>query len=181
MRKLITMAFATIFAFTSIAAAANQPNASVEVGAKPGSGLTASIGAADFGRIDHSLDSQTIQGKSLVVNISDTRGTGEGWSVTIAGTDFKRQDGKSFGIDNLSLQTPQVTTLKGQEYTKHAFQVNGVPMVQSNGQNSKIASAQSNTGIGEYKLTHPATLTVPGGTLIGSYKSTLTVSIVSGP
>lgn len=182
MRKLITVALATIFAFTSFATSADEPNAFVEIQANEGAGLSATIDSANFGTLRHSFDTQTIQDKSLIITVSDTRGTGDGWNVTVSGTDFKTEDGsKSFGINNLALQSPQVQTVKGQDYNSHSFEVRDLHSIQSDSQNNKIASAQQGKGIGEYKLTHPATLTIPGGTLIGSYQSTLTVSIATGP
>lgn len=134
--------------------------------------LTVSIGDLSFGQIEYSLNDQPVSG-TIVVNAGDTRGTGDGWSVTLNGTDFQAE---TFEISNLSLVNPQVetTSTTGHPTERQPDAQSAAPVATAPG---TILTAAPGNGAGNYAVTYQANLNVPAGTLVGEYESTLTVTI----
>ena len=157
----------------------NEGNVRVRIVAPGGGGiLGVAIVGVDLGSYEYSLDDQYAASGSISIHAWDLRGTGSGWRVTVAGTDFLDLSGtgESFSISNLSLTAG---TIEANPANGHP--TNAVPLsfaVAPVGQTQSTALlAVPETGAGSYVNTRQTGLLIPGGTLIGDYQSTLTVTI----
>lgn len=141
--------------------------------------LAVSIGDLNFGEFPYALETRTPTG-TITINASDMRGTAAGWNVTLSGTDFSTGGATpiTFGISNLSLPTGNVNHVNAG--SGHATSTLPVPTAASpvSATAATVLSAPVGTGAGKYENQRPGTaLTIPGGTLVGAYQSTLTVTI----
>ena len=120
-------------------------------------------------------------------SVTDATGSGAGWSVTVGASQFAEYadsayvpDGKTLAVDSLSMAAPTVAangtsspepTLPNGPYT-----IDGATV--------EVASAATDQGMGTYDFTQaatPLTLSVPANAYAKTYRSTVTVSVVSGP
>lgn len=142
--------------------------------------LAVSINNYGFGTHQYSLSQRTFPA-AMEVTASDMRGTAGGWHVTIVGTDFQdTSDGStvSFPISNFPMYGGWVFNSQPSGHaTNTAPGVNTIPAISPAGISSNVMVAPPGSGAGHYKATYAASLTVPAGTLVGSYQSTLTVTI----
>jgi hypothetical protein len=126
--------------------------------------------------------------------VNDARGSGAGWNVTVQGTQFAEYDstlnagagglvtgGKTLAPNSLSLAVPTVapdgTTSTRPAITDGPYTIDAASAV-------KIASAAADTGMGKYDFTQaatPLTLSIPSTAYAKTYRSTVTVSTVTGP
>jgi hypothetical protein len=158
--------------------AATTGNATVQINTQPGAGLTASITGTSFGSIPYSFtDSAPLPG-SLTITALDTRGTAAGWNIVLSATDFTGTvAGHSIPVNQLSLGTGVISRTAGAPSTgQTSVALNPVATTPA-----KIWSANVGSGDGDYSNAVPASLVVPGGTLVDSYTSVVTVAITSGP
>lgn len=177
MKKFLSMALVVwiMLASPGSLSAATEGTASVRV-TSDGT-LSVSIDDAAFEDVPYSFD-ETSTESTVVVKVEDNRGTGAGWKISLHGSDFVNDDGASFDISNLALTAGTATTTAGQDVS--GITTSGVT-VSGDSSEVVIASAQQSAGMGHYTIEYPATLHVPGGTLVGDYKSTLTVDVATGP
>lgn len=151
--------------------------------------ITAAPTAGDFTAVTLDGTAKTTTATFAGFEVNDPRGTGAGWNVTVQATQFKEWDGaayvatgKTLALNSLSLAAPTVaadgTTSAAPSITAGPYSVDAASAV-------KIASAATNTGMGKYDFTQatasPLTLSIPTTAYAKSYRSTLTVSTVTGP
>lgn len=177
MRRVISTLMASVVAISFLAGANAQTTGTATVNVTSSGQRTVAIGNANFGPISYSFQDQDVN-TPIVVTVTDNSGSGAGRNVTIFGEDFDRPDGRSFDIANLGLDTGVAESTAGQPAT--GVTAPGGTVTESS-PGTTIASAPALQGMGAYTISYPATLTVPGGTLVGEYQSTLTVSIATGP
>lgn len=175
MRKFTNFLIAGAFALSMVATGAVQAAPNAEVTITSTGSRVVSIEAIDFGDKTYSFSTQTATA-SAIVKVEDNTGSGSGWNVTLQGVDFERDASTKIAIGNLSLAAGTPASTAGQATTGIT-----APAITVGTGPAKIASAPALSGMGHYTITYPGTLTVPGGTLVGDYKSTLTVSITAGP
>ncbi len=138
----------------------------------------------------------TLDGKSKAVNatigdftVNDARGSGFGWNVTVQASQFAEWDsptstyvsgGKKLALNSLKLPTPAVTA---DGTTSPPPSVMAGPHLIDTSGAVKIASAAVDTGMGKYifSVADPLVLTVPADAYAKTYRSAVTVSVVSGP
>jgi hypothetical protein len=125
---------------------------------------------------------QTKTSTALTLSAADTRGTGAGWNVTITSTTFKA------GAHTLSTSATAVTgvafSCPGGGCTNPTNAI-AYPLTVPAGAVApaavKLFDAKAATGLGTFTLTPTFSIAVPANTYTGSYTSTVTFSIVSGP
>lgn len=132
------------------------------------------------------------------ITATDARGTGAGWNVTVQGTQFAEHNGTSYVEDGKTLPTSSlamagVTITKADSTSSTVPTATAGPYTLDAGSAVKIASAAANgTGMGSYTFTQgdldsgtsgsqPLKLTVPASAYAKTYRSDVTVSVISGP
>lgn len=141
--------------------------------------LSVSITSVDFGEHEYRLADHTATGH-LTIYASDMRGTASGWSVTLAGDDLQSAENPGFAIPIENVYAPTGTVAHMGSASGHptdalptalaAWPVTNAPAM--------VLVAAPGSGAGSYENHRAGTaLVIPGGTLIGEYKSTLTVTI----
>ena len=120
---------------------------------------------------------KTTTGSLGTLDVKDARGSGAGWNVVVASTDFAKGGDPSKTIAAAGFNVPAVpavTTVAG----------NGAPTSFSgalNGAGLKLLSAALDSGMGEYQTTPNLQLAVPAQTYAGTYTATVTETVTSGP
>ncbi len=181
-KKIFTFALVlTLLAVSAVAVAA-------ETGTVTITGGTLSVTAADVSLSGVTLDgtdkTATSASGSNSWSATDARGTGVGWNLTIAATDFS--DGGSYTIDiaqadsefKIQLLDANVTVTAGN--TKPTSQVTALTAIPDTG-SLKFLSAAVGDGMGSYAIAPNFELEVPAETYAATYTSTITISAVSGP
>jgi len=159
-------------------AATTQAEVSVKVGAPDNAVLAASITGGAFREVKYRAgnSSQNSDG-TITITATDTRGLGTGWNVKLrANGDFVAEGNKSFSINTFSLQSGSVQGL-------NSANANGITAQAIGGvgtSSQTVLVAQQGSGMGEFTNTVNGTIKVPDGTLVGDYKTTLTVEITAG-
>jgi hypothetical protein len=143
--------------------------------------LAVSVTSVNFDAWPYSFSDRLVFG-DLSVEVTDTRGTAEGWNVLLSATEFKRLDELyTFGIDNLSLIADLVTDQEYGGEVADASCIDATSASPVDGTGQPILSAGVDCGMGQSVLEMNGTLKIPGGTLAGTYQSIVTVAIASGP
>jgi hypothetical protein len=130
---------------------------------------------------------QTVTASLATFEANDSRGTGAGWNVTVQGTQFAEHDGTAYVVSgktlptsSLSMPAPTVTA-DGTSSTAPSIQA-GAPWAIDAASAVKIASAAADTGMGKYDLGAVSlSLSIPASAYAKTYRSDVTVSVVSGP
>jgi hypothetical protein len=143
--------------------------------------LIVTITTANFESRPFSFEAQTTLG-TLTLQVSDTRGTASGWAVSLAGTDF-RSPTESFAVTNLSVRpdSPSSIVAAGCPVVTSNANQPVVPISQMQTNTQRVWTALAGAGSGCFTLPATTSLVIPGGTLVGTYTSTITVSISSAP
>lgn len=147
--------------------------------------LTAHPTAPDFTGVTLNGTAQTTNTTLDVFEVNDSRGTGDGWNVTVSATQFTEHDGsiyvasgRTLPTASLSMAAPTVaadgTTSPVPTMTAGPYTIDGASV--------KIASAAVDAGMGAYDFSTSAlTLTVPSNAYAKGYRSDLTVTLATGP
>jgi hypothetical protein len=118
------------------------------------------------------------------LDVGDATGSGAGWNITATSTTF------TTGTLNLSTSATTVTsapTVACDASTTCTVATNSIsypytlPAGGTAPTATKVFNAAANTGLGDQTVTVPWKLSVPAGTRAGTYTSTWTISLVSGP
>lgn len=177
--------------FAPAAFAADDANVTVTGGTL---GITVAPTVGDFAGVTLDGTAKTTTASFDNFEVNDARGTGAGWNVTVQATQFAEWDstlnagaggyvpgGKTLAQNSLSMAAPTVaadsTTSAVPSITVGPYNVDAASAV-------KIASAAADTGMGKYDFTQagtPLTLSIPTSAYAKTYRSTLTVSTVTGP
>ncbi len=121
---------------------------------------------------------------TLAVDVRDATGSGNGWSLTATSTQFTSSS------NTLATNSVTVATAPGDACDSGAtcaLASNSIPYPYSLPAGSgppsasKLFDAAASTGMGDQTVTPTLTLAVPASTYAGSYSSTWTISLVSGP
>jgi len=153
-----------------------------------GSGLSLTTAPINLGGVTLNGTNQTAASLSTVNTWSlvDSRGTGEGYNVTIEATDFDDGNGNVMNISSpfrefkIQLMNTNIVALAGGPApTSSVPQLAAIP--ESGNPPLKILSAGVGEGQGSYELHPNFTLDVPANTVAGTYTSTVTVTIATGP
>lgn len=154
----------------------------------PGSlGMTAAPTVANFPGVTLNGSAQTVNAALDAFEVNDSRGSGAGWKVTVEATQFAEHNGLIYVIGGRTLPASSLTmpapavTADGTTSAAPAIQ-SGAPWAVDAGSAVKIASAAVDTGMGKYDFSSTSlALTVPASAYAKTYRSDVTVSVVSGP
>ena len=117
--------------------------------------------------------------------VTDTTGTGAGWNLTVTSTQYTTGGTTPHTLAaNASTMTGVTSTCAGGTCTNPTNAITyplGVPAAATAPTAVKFFNAAAATGLGSFTVTPAVGVFVPGSTFAGSYTSTITASIVSGP
>jgi hypothetical protein len=147
--------------------------------------FTVSVTDADFGILQYMLIDQYPEGY-LDITVTDTRGTGAGWNVSLDATDFTGGTSTPIEItNNLNLspgeQIPVQSPAGDPAPLGGLTAYPATPVQETTVSSTKVWSAAIDSGEGEYTLRMEGNLRVPAGTLIGVYTSDVAVTLNSAP
>lgn len=153
----------------------------------PGAGLTLALPTVgDFGVVTVDGTARPAEARFGPFTVTDARGSGDGWTVTVQGTPFRAWDGAGYVPGGASLP-PGSLTLPGLAVVADGTD-SPAPAVAAgpytlDGTAATVAHARPGTGMGRYTFTPTARLhvTVPAGAYAGRYRSAVSVSVTSGP
>jgi hypothetical protein len=180
---LITGARATAvaLAIAAVAVAPSLADTTVTQTISDGS-RTADLSTLTFDPLNYSNAEQLSTG-SMSLTADDSTGTGAGWNVTIQSTDFAYSGayaGTNIPAANVSIVEPGAPTpVAGEAISGEVGPFAGLGG--SLDTPRKVLFANAGGGKGTYSQTLPVVLTIPGGSLAGSYTSTFMVTMSAGP
>lgn len=122
---------------------------------------------------------------SAALNASDTTGTGSGWNLTVTSTQFTTGGATPSTLATGASSITGVTSLCASGTCTSptnaiAYPV-GVPAGATAPTPVKFFNAAAATGLGRFTVTPTVQVSVPANALAGTYTSTVTLAIVSGP
>ncbi len=148
--------------------------------------LTAGI-LTETGDFSHAQESFILQGADdvsgyfLGVQVKDATGSGNGWNLQISATPFS--DGinghpqltRQFNLlsETSAFCAPSVTCTPPVPTSFAIVQIGSTPV--------KFYSATPNTGMGIINVVSLVHVVIPGNAFVGTYTSTVTLAIASGP
>jgi hypothetical protein len=115
----------------------------------------------------------------------DPRGSGAGWNLTITSTQFK--DGSGHTLPTTASQITNLTSgcTSGSTCTGPSNSVTWsgltIPAASTAPAAVKFFDAAANSGLGSVDFNMTVTVTVPANTYAGTYSSTVTLSMITGP
>ena len=133
-------------------------------------------GPAELAEVDVTGADQRTGGTLGLIDIRDARGTGAGWNLVAEATDFINRENDSYLIDGAGFYAgapAPVTTVAGGAAPLSFSGSLGSPV--------KLLSAAAGGGMGHYQTQPPVTLDIPADVFAGTYDSTLTLTLSSGP
>ena len=119
---------------------------------------------------------------TMPMTVDDSTGSGTGWNVTVTSTTF------TTGSKNLSTSASTVTGVTSScaagtctAPTNSVGYSLGVPAAGTPPTAVKLFNAAVNTGLGSFTVTPTVQVGIPANTYAGTYTSTVTLAVVSGP
>jgi putative surface cell wall-binding protein len=120
--------------------------------------------------------------------VNDARGTGAGWNVSFQATQFSDGGSNTLPAGSLKVKVPAVTAVDPLNLAAPPVAQGLPPWTIDNGAAVKVFSALAGTGAGEWNFDQAnilaakdLQLTVPASAAAGTYTSTLTFTLASGP
>jgi hypothetical protein len=141
-------------------------------------GATAAIGPVTIDGTD-----QTVP-YTIPLSITDARGNGTGWNATITSTSFTDAAAHTLPTNASSISGVTVACVAGGSCTNPTNAVAyalAVPAGATAPTAVKLFNAAANTGMGRFTITPTVNVGILGNVYAGTYNSTVTVAIVSGP
>lgn len=200
-RAVLVAASVAIVGAAVPAAMASDPT---NVAVSGGSLSITNPAAGDFSSVTLDGSAKTTYASFADFDVTDSRGTGAGWNVTVQATQFQEWDsslnagaggyvtgGKT--LPQNSLQMAALTVSKIDATSSAAPSITAGPYTVDAASAVKVASAAADgSGMGSYRFTQgdldsgttgvqPLKLSVPANAYAKLYRSEATVSVVSGP
>src|SRR5262249_14512852 len=123
---------------------------------------------------------------TLPISVTDSRGSGAGWNLTVTSTQFSTGGGSPnrLAASASTINGVSATCGAGASCTDPTNTVRyplGLPAGSPAPTAVKFFNAALNTGLGKFTITPTVQVTVPANSFAGTYTSTVTLAIVSGP
>ncbi|WP_019415120.1 WxL domain-containing protein [Paenisporosarcina sp. TG20] len=179
LKKLVTGTAVLALSMTAFASSSFATTSEITGGSLSYTGIT----TTNFPAITLDGKTQSITAQIDTFDITDARGTGAGWNVSVSASQFSQTAGANpLALGALLLDEPTVSEKAGVEGSS-----NPASITKLGGKIDlaavKILSAAVSTGMGTYTVPAiPMTLTLmPKEIYAGTYTSTITATITSGP
>jgi hypothetical protein len=121
---------------------------------------------------------------TVPLTLTDARGTGAGWNLTLTSTTFSDGAGHNLATTASQISSVAMACVSGGTCTSPtnaiAYPVT-VPSATTAPAAVKVFNSAAATGLGRFTITPTIAVSIPGNAYSGSYASTLTVAAVSGP
>ncbi|HLI09844.1 MAG TPA: WxL domain-containing protein [Ktedonobacteraceae bacterium] len=119
---------------------------------------------------------------SLPIVVDDDTGSGAGWDLTLSLTTFTNS-GHTLATDVAEVSAQPTAICNSGTCTNPSVSGISYPLVLTadGSTTSKFFNADTGTGMGNFTVTTPFSVTIPANAYAGTYSSTFTVSITSGP
>ncbi len=122
---------------------------------------------------------------TLPMTVNDYTGSGNGWNVTITSTTFSTGGGSPHLLStSASTATAVSSSCNGGTCTAPSNAI-GYPLAVPAGSSAptavKLFNAAAASGMGGFTVTPTVQVAIPANTYAGTYTSTVTVAVVSGP
>ena len=179
----LPLALAAVAASLVVASSASADNSLVTANIAAGSLTEVTSAAPSF---SVTLDGTDKTGSyTLPITVTDARGSGAGWNLTITSTQFSTGvSGNTLASDAASIASVASTCVAGSTCTNPTNSVTyplTIPAGASPPPAVKFFNAAVNTGRGKFTGTPSVQVAVPANTFAGTYTSTVTLAIASGP
>jgi hypothetical protein len=141
-------------------------------------GATATIGTVTIDGTDQSVN------YSVPLSITDARGNGAGWNATITSTSFTDSASHTLPATASSISAVAMACVAGGSCTNPTNAVTyalAVPAGATAPTAVKLFNAAATTGMGRFTITPTVNVGILGNVYAGTYNSTVTVAIASGP
>jgi WxL domain surface cell wall-binding len=179
-----TLALLATVALVPAAQAATTANVAVTGTVTGGAALSvAANGTPSFALTLNGTDQ--VATYTLPVEAIDPRGSGAGWNMTVTSTQFKDASGHTFPTTASSIiaaasvcgpSSTCTTPTNSISYTAFALPAAAIAPAAV-----KFFNSALNTGLGKVDVNATVSVAVPANVFAGTYNSTVTVAIVSGP
>jgi hypothetical protein len=174
-----------VIAAIALAAAATASAANVTATATVNAGtLTLSTTASPGVSVTLDGTDQT-PSYTLPMTVNDATGSGTGWNVTITSTTFSTGGGSPHLLStSASTATAVSSTCATGTCTNPSNSISyplAVPAGSSAPTAVKLFNAAATSGMGKFTVTPTVGVAIPANTYAGTYQSTVTVAVVSGP
>jgi hypothetical protein len=121
---------------------------------------------------------------TVPLTVTDARGSGAGWNLTLTSTTFSDGAGHSLSTSASTVASVAMSCNAGGSCTNPTNAISypvTVPAAATAPAAVKVFNSAANTGMGKFTITPTINVAIPGNSYSGSYTSTLTVAAVSGP
>jgi hypothetical protein len=150
------------------------------------SGSTLSVSASSAPSFSANLDNgDSTPTYTLALSTQDTRGTGAGWNETITSTQFTTGSPNNYTLATTASTVTGATLTDGSGTNTDPTNAITYPIAVPAGSGPptavKFFNSAANTGMGKFTITPTIGVFVPQNSYAGTYTSTLTLAIVSGP
>lgn len=150
------------------------------------SGSTLSVSTSSTPSFSANLDNgDSTPTYSVALTTQDTRGTGGGWNETITSTQFTTGVPNNYTLATNASTVTGVTQAGASGTNTAATNAITYPVSIPAGSGPptavKLFNAAANTGMGKFTITPTVGVFVPQNSFAGTYTSTVTLAIVSGP
>ena len=121
---------------------------------------------------------------TLPLTLTDARGTGAGWNLTVTSTTFNDGSGHTLATGASSIGSVAMVCVAGGTCTNPTNSIAyplTMPAAASAPAAVKLFNSAAATGLGRFTVTPTINVSIPGNSYAGTYSSTITVAAVSGP
>jgi hypothetical protein len=191
-RKAALVLLSSVIALTTAASVAQADDTNVAV---TGDSLTlGAIATSDFGGITLNGAAQSSTATMDAFSVTDSRGTGVGWNVTVSASSFKEYadgayvtSGKTLGTSRFTMAEAAAAKIDATSsglptMTAGTYTLDADANTDGTSEAVKIASAATGDGMGSYTITPGQLgLSVPASVYAKTYRSDVTVTLSTGP
>ena len=118
---------------------------------------------------------------AATLDVKDDTGSGAGWKVTLAATQFTSGEGKTLANTALSITGVSAAANGSGTYTVPTSNVSYASAIVPQANTVTLFNSAVDTGMGHFTLTPAFKVHIPANAYAGTYSSTFTVTVVSGP